>query len=110
MPASAPGPIPVPRPVPPTVIQDVKFVPGAASADTGTEGTVIPLREVARQQWSFVPTDSGTGPDLFVVESRAVPGLVLQPADPAQSGPVVLGHRGPPGTFAWKVTSPALTS
>jgi Ricin-type beta-trefoil lectin domain-like len=111
--AGAPGPIPVPQPIPPGVIQDVKFIPGTTSAAADPAGTVVPLPEVARQQWSLLRAGTGAGPDLFVVESRAAAGMVLQPADPAQPGPVVL-RTVPLGTplvtFAWKVTSPALTS
>jgi hypothetical protein len=111
--AGAPGPIPVPQPIPPVVIQDVKFVPGTALANTGSDGVVVPLPEVARQQWSFVPVGSSVGPDLFAVQSRAAAGMVLQPTDPTKPGPVVL-RTAPLGTslvtFAWKVTSPALTS
>ena len=111
--AGAPGPIPVPQPIPPVVIQDVKFVPGTTSANTGSGGAVVPLPEVARQQWSFVPVGSGAGPDLFAVQSRAAAGMVLQPTDPTKPGPVVLRTvplGTPLATFAWKVTSPALTS
>jgi len=96
-----------------SVIQDVKFVPGTTSADTGSAGTVVPLPEIARQHWSLQPIGSDVGPDLFVIRNRGAAGMVLRPADPTQPGPVVL-HTVPLGTplvtFAWKVTSPVLTS
>ena len=92
--------------IPPAVIQDVKVRPGS----TATVGTTD-LPAVARQKWLLRPVSSTVGPDLFLVESEAAPGLVLMPADSTQSGPVVL-HAvplgAPPGTGAWKVTSPAL--
>ena len=108
--AGAPGPIPIPIPIPPGVVQDLKFVPGITSAVPAAEPPV-PFPQVARQQWSLTPAGTGAGPDLFVVRSRAAAGMVLQPTDPAQPGPVVL-RTVPLGTplvtFAWKVTSPAL--
>ena len=48
---------------------------------------------------------------MFLIRSLAAPSMVLQPSDPAQPGPVVLGSLPlgtPPAAKAWKVTSPAL--
>jgi phospholipase C len=108
--AGAVGPVPVPQPIPPSVIQDVKVVPGVTSAQTAEVTTDLPA--VARQKWILRPVSSALGPDLFLIGSEAAPGLVLMPADSTQSGPVVL-HAvplgAPPGTGAWKVTSPALS-
>ncbi len=95
-----------PRPISPTVVQDVKFVPGFTAA-----GVVIDPEAVARQKWLLRPVTPAVGPNLFLVHSEAAPGVVLQPADPAQTGPVVLRAvplGAAPGTGAWKVTSPAL--
>jgi len=89
------------------VIQDVKVKPGSAAA----AGPADPPA-VARQKWRLRPVSSAVGPDLFLVESEATPGLVLQPANSAQPGPVVMSAvplGAPPGTGAWKVTSPALS-
>jgi phospholipase C len=108
----------IPQPVPPTVIQDVKVVPGATSLGAGpadaAAADAVPLPAVARQQWLLVPVPVSPtlGPDLFLVESRATPGMVLQPSDPTQAGPVVLrgiaaGH--PLRLNPWKITSPALS-
>jgi phospholipase C len=101
------GPVPVPQPIPPAVIQDVKAAPGSIATAATTD-----LPAVARQKWLLRPVSSTVGPDLFLVESEAAPGLVLMPADSTQAGPVVL-HAvplgAPPGTGAWKVTSPALS-
>jgi len=104
------GPVPVPVLIPPAVIQDVKAVPGS-TATTATTAT-MDLPAVARQKWLLRPVSSTVGPDLFLVESEAAPGLVLMPADSTQAGPVVL-HAvplgAPPGTGAWKVTSPVIS-
>lgn len=107
---AAPGPIPVPQPIPPGVIQSVKVVPGTTAARDG-EVTIDPPA-VARQKWGLSVVSSTVGPDLFLIGSEAAPGLVLQPADPTQAGPVVLRAvplGSPAGTGAWKVTSPALS-
>jgi phospholipase C len=104
--ADAAGPIPLPQPIPPGVIQDVKFVPGTASA-----AATVDFPAAERQQWSLTAVSAAIGPDLFLVHNRAAPGLVLQPTVTAQAGPVVLRAvplGSPPGTGAWKVTSPAL--
>jgi len=109
--ASAGGPGPVLQPIPPTVVQDVKVVPGTTLTGAGP-ANAAPLPAVARQQWALVPASPNLGADLFLVESRAAPGMVLQPSDPTQAGPVVLRTvppGTPPGVNAWKVTSPALS-
>ena len=106
--AAAGGPPPVPNPVNPGIIQDVKHVPGM----TAGEPIVLPP-SVARQRWTLAPLGtSGSDRQLFLIESLAAPGKFLQPADPAHAGPVVLGSLplgSPPRTKAWKVTSPVLT-
>jgi phospholipase C len=101
------GPVPVPVLIPPAVIQDVKAAPGSIATAATTD-----LPAVARQKWLLRPVSSTVGPDLFLVESEAAPSLVLMPADFTQAGPVVLHPvplGAPPGTGAWKVTSPALS-
>jgi hypothetical protein len=105
--AAADGVPPVPQPVNPGIIQDVKHVPGM----TAQEPIVVPP-SVARQRWTLAPLGtSGSDRQLFLIESLAAPGKFLQPADPAHPGPVVLGSLplgSPPRTKAWKVTSPLL--
>jgi hypothetical protein len=104
-----PGPGEAAAVINPGVIQDVKFVPGTAAATAKID---FPAAE--RQQWLLIPVPTNTGEhDLFLVESRAAPGKVLIPADPAHAGPAVLSSvplGTPPGIHAWKVTSPALGS
>lgn len=110
------GPGPVPQPIPPGVSQQPKVVPGTASASTTTATTstepTVDLPAVARQKWGLRQVAATVGPDLFLIGSESAPGMVLQPADPAQSGAVVLRTiplGTPPETFAWTVTSPAIS-
>lgn len=110
-PGSGPGPIP--PFIPPTVVQAVKVVPGTTLAGaTPADATAVPLPAVARQQWLLIPAGSAVGPNMFAVENRAAPGLVLQPTEPTQAGPVVLRpvSQPPVSLKAWKITSPALAS
>ena len=93
-------------PVGASIIEDVKFVPGSAPAPAA-----LPFPATARQQWFLRPAGER---DMFLVESRAAPGMVLQPANPTRPGPIVLGLNGPPvsippGRNAWKVSSPLLS-
>jgi Phosphoesterase family len=101
---------PLPHPVPPGVIQDVKYVAGATVG-----GVTVTQDMVNRQKWLLRPV-SGTDPDndLFVITNLAVPGADLQVPDHTQPGPVVLGGTvtlpgGLDARNAWKVTSPLLT-
>jgi phospholipase C len=111
-PVAAAGGVPptVPQPVNPGVIQDVKFVAG-----TVPTGATTGLPAADRQKWRLRLVGSVTGEsDLFLIESRAIPGKVLQPTARTQAGAVVLGLNvlvsTPPGPYAWKVNSPLLTS
>jgi hypothetical protein len=93
-------------PIGASIIENVKFVPGSAPASAA-----LPFPATARQQWLLRPAGER---DFFLVESRAAPGMVLQPANPTQPGPIVLGLNGPPvsippGRNAWKVSSPLLS-
>ncbi|MFJ9179323.1 alkaline phosphatase family protein [Streptomyces sp. NPDC102360] len=109
-PAGASMPTPTPNQAPPGVIEDVKYIPGPPSASTGP---IINSSGDARQKWLLRPValpDSAN--DLFVIQSLAVPGALLQPVDPTQPGPVVLRANPLAGGLdpqpAWRVTSPLL--
>jgi phospholipase C len=98
-----------PPPIDPSVIQDVKFVPGKPPAGSST---TTPSTGTERQHWALRPLrDSADGRKQFLVVNRGVPGRALRPATSNGTGPVVLGNLPSgtsPETFAWKVNSPAL--
>jgi Phosphoesterase family len=96
----------LPHPVPPGVVQDVRYVLGSTAG-----GVTMTPAMVARQRW-FLRQVAGS-PDLYVITSLAVPNADLQPADRTMPGPVVLGSTislpgGLDARNAWKVTSPLL--
>ncbi len=77
-----------------------------------------PDQRPALQRWTLTPaTINAFERDLYVISNEAFPGLVLQPADPAQSGaPIVLAAPGPSkgkgihqAPKVWSVTSPLLS-
>ncbi|HEU5030102.1 MAG TPA: alkaline phosphatase family protein [Spirillospora sp.] len=92
VPPATPGPITHPNPS--TVIEDVKHAPA----------------DQARQKWVLVPAPAST--DLYLVESTAQPGKILQPSDPTTPGPLVVAPSSLPAglniRLAWKVVSPLL--
>ncbi len=109
-PPSPPGP----DPTPPGVIESVRYLPARSSAKAPSSAGPLPaLQDDARQKWVLRPVSvAGSADDLFVIESVALPGALLQPLDPSGPGPVVL-RVDPPGGDAvappgWRVTSPLL--
>ncbi|MGI8329326.1 alkaline phosphatase family protein [Actinomadura scrupuli] len=97
----------IPIPLRPGIIQDVKYVPGSFPAGAPAN---LPLPQL--QKWILTPVPRSPEPDLFLIRNLAIPVLVLQPTDPTQAGPVVLGIDDlRPGSRrnAWKVDSPLLS-
>jgi hypothetical protein len=99
-------------PVLPGIIQEAKYSSHGIATNLG-------LREPrpALQKWQFSQVGMTVfDRDRFMISNQAYPGKVLQPADPAQSGSMlVLGDVGPTtglhaGQNSWLVTTPLINN